>query len=358
MSAHSNNRDHDSTIPTTMRAAVWVGPEQMETSTVPVPQVPPGWCLVRTAYTGICGTDLAIWRGLHPRATAPLVPGHEISGWVAVAGAGGPAVGTLVVAEPLISCGGCGPCGSGASHVCTSLGLYGIDAPGGMAEYVALPTRVLHAVPAEVGPRAAALAEPLAVAVHAIARSDLRAGQVVAVYGAGPVGLLTALVARHNGAGAVVVSDPNPWRRQVAAGLGLTVVPEGSSMTEVLEPLTAGQGADRTIDAAAHPAVAAQLAGVTRVHGRITIVGVYEHPATPDLRAVCFKEQSISGVRVYTTADVRRAVELISAQTIDLAAFPTTAFDLARASDAFQAAAGGQGCLKVLLTPVEGLAGA
>jgi 2-desacetyl-2-hydroxyethyl bacteriochlorophyllide A dehydrogenase len=206
-----------------------------------------------------------------------------------------------------------------------------------------------------VGPRTAALAEPLAVAVHAIARSELRPGQVVALYGAGPVGLLTALVARHNGAGTVLVTDPNPWRRSVAEALGLSVVPEGMSMAEALRPFTGGQGADLTIDAAAHPAVAAELSGVTRVHGRITVVGVYERPANPDLRALCFKEQTMIGVRVYTTEDVSAAVDLIASAAIDLTAFPTTAFDLADAEAAFRAAAGGQGCLKALLTPVEGM---
>jgi len=342
----------------TMRAAVWTGADEIAVQEVPLPQVPDGWALVRVAYNGICGTDLSIFHGKHPRAQAPLIPGHELSGWVERAGATGPREGALVIAEPLISCGGCKACRDGHGHVCRRLGLYGIDAPGGMAEYVALPPEVLHEVPAGVDPRLAALVEPLAVAVHALDLSGMEQGDTVAVYGAGPIGVLTALVARHAGAGTVVVTEPSPWRRQVAADLGLTVVPEGATMAEVLAPLTDGEGADTTFDSAAHPTVAADLAAATRVLGRIVIVGVYKQPTPLDLQAVCFKEQSMVGVRVYTSADVRRAIELLASDELGLAAFPTRAFDLADVDAAFAAATSGQDCLKVLLTPLHGKADA
>ena len=282
--------------------------------------------------------------------------GHEMSGWVERAGASGPAVGTLVVVEPLISCGGCKACRDGLTHVCRRLGLFGIDAPGAMAPFVALPPEVLHAVPDAVSPRTATLAEPLAVAVHAVDLSGMKAGDTVAVYGAGPIGILTALVARHAGAGAVVITEPSPWRREVAAGLGFTVVPQGSTMAATLAPLTSGEGADTTFDTAAHPSVAVELAATTRVRGRIVLVGVYKAPTPLDLQAVCFKEQTVMGVRVYTSADVTRAIELIASGALGLDAFPTKAFDLADVSAAFDAATSGQDCLKVLVTPLPGKA--
>lgn len=341
-----------------MRVAVWTASDEVEVREVPVPEVPEGWALVRIAYNGICGTDLSIFHGKHPRAQAPLIMGHEMSGWVERAGAGGPAEGTLVTVEPLISCGECRACRGGSTHVCRRLGLYGIDAPGGMAEYVALPPAVLHAVPDVVDPRTAALAEPLAVAVHAVALSGMEAGDTVAVYGAGPIGLLTAMVARHEGAKTVVVSEPSAWRREVARGLGFTVVPEGSTMADTLAELTDGEGADTTFDSAAHPSVAAEVTAVTRVLGRIVIVGVYKQPTPLDLQAVCFKEQSLLGVRVYTSADMVRAIELIASGAIDLSGFPTRAFDLAQVGVALDAATHGQDCLKVLVTPHAGRADA
>lgn len=341
---------------TTMRAAVWTGTDEIDVTDVPLPDVPEGWALVKLAYNGICGTDLSIYHGKHPRAQHGLVPGHEMSGWVEQAAPGGPAQGTLVVVEPLLSCGRCLPCTSGSPHVCNDLGLYGIDRPGGMAPYVALPPEVLHEVPAGVDPRTAALAEPLAVAVHAVDRSGMQAGDTVAVFGAGPIGILTALVARRAGAGRVVITEPSPWRREVAAGMGFTTVPDGSTMTEVLHELTGGEGADTTFDSAAHPTVAAELTSATRVLGRIVIVGVYKQPVPLDLQAVCFKEQSVVGVRVYTSQDVAAAIDLIAGGDLDLDRFPTTAFDLADVGAAFDAATSGQDTLKVLVTPLPGKA--
>lgn len=343
---------------TTMTAVRWTATDEVEVTRVPVPEVPEGWALVEIAYNGICGTDLSILHGKHPRAEHGLIPGHEMSGWITEPGASGLAVGTLVVVEPLLTCGTCRACTTGDAHVCKNLGLYGIDTPGGMATSVALPPEVLHAVPESVDPRTAALVEPLAVAVHAVSRSGMEQGDTVAVFGAGPIGVLTALVARHEGAGTVVVTEPSPWRREVAASLGFEVVPDASTMTAVVGALTDGEGADTTFDSAAHPAVAAEVTAATRVLGRIVVVGVYKQPVPIDLQAVCFKEQTVTGVRVYTSADVTRAIELLASGDVDLSAFPTKAFALEDTAAAFEAATSGQDCLKVLVTPLAGKADA
>ncbi|RMB62132.1 zinc-dependent alcohol dehydrogenase [Tessaracoccus antarcticus] len=337
----------------TMTAALWTGPDEVGMITVDRPEVPEGWALIRVAYNGVCGTDLSIFHGKHPRASAPLIMGHEMSGWVEVACPGSPPVGSLVTVEPLITCGQCKACRDGHQHVCRNLGLYGIDAPGAMAQYVALPPHVVHAVPDGVDPLTATLAEPLAVAVHAVNLSGMEPGDTVAVYGAGPIGVLTAMVARHEGAGTVVITEPSPWRRQVAEGLGFNVVADGSSMVETLMGLTDGEGADTTFDTAAHPSVAAELTRATRVLGRIVVVGVYKQPVAIDLQAVCFKEQSLVGVRVYTSKDMARAIELIASDALGLDRFPTKVFPLADVALAMAAATSGQDCLKVLLTPMD-----
>ncbi len=336
---------------TGMRAALWRGVERVETAEVAVPELRPGWALVRVAFTGLCGTDLSIYHGQHPRATPPLIMGHELSGTVVATTDDAVAVGDLVAAEPLISCGACWACTHGHPHVCRRLGLYGIDAPGGLADYVALPAAKLHVLPSGVAPRLAALVEPLAVAVHSVANSGLRPGDTVAVFGAGPIGTLTALVARHEGAGRVLVTDPNPWRRDVAGRLGLTVVPEGETMTAAVRALTDDEGADLTFDTAGHPAVAAESAEATRVLGTVVVVGVHKHPAEVDLRHLNFAEQRMQGVRVYTTADVRRAVELVASDALGLDRLPVRVFGLDEAPAAFEAARTGDRNLKVLVSP-------
>lgn len=336
---------------TAMRAAVWHGDGTLTAEEVPLPAVPDGWALVEVDFAGLCGTDLAILAGQHPRAQAPLIPGHELSGRVVRSTDARLREGDRVVAEPLIGCGDCWACTHGSPHVCRRLGLFGIDAAGGMAQFVALPADRLHAVPAGVEPRLAALVEPLAVAVHSVANSGLAAGDTVAVFGAGPVGVLTALVARHAGAGEVIVSDPNAWRLDVARTLGFAVVPAGSTPVAAVLERTGGEGADVTFDTAGHPAVVADATDATRVLGTIVVVGVHKHPAEVDLRRLNFAEQRMQGVRVYTSDDMRRAVELVAEDALGLGRLPVRVFSLEDADAAIEAARTGERNLKVLLSP-------
>lgn len=338
-------------MPDTMQAVLWNGPHDLVSSEVPTPEVPEGWALVRPELCGICGTDLAIFAGKHPRAQAGLIPGHEIVGTVIEAGASGPAAGARVAVEPLISCGECRACRTGNSHVCASLGLYGIDAPGGLAELVALPPERLFAIPADVPIAEAALVEPLAVAVHAVRRAGVAVGDVVAVAGAGPIGVLTALVARHSGARAVVITDPTPERRAIAHDYGFTVAADDDEFAALIAGASGGEGADVFFDSAGHPAVAARFTSLTRVLGTIAIVGVYKQPAAVDLRDVCFLEHTVVGMRVYTSQDIATAVALVAAGTLGLDRFPTATFPTSRIDEAAEAAADGRSALKVFIDP-------
>lgn len=334
---------------TTMRADVWEGPHDIQERQVNVPATKDGWTLVKVAYNGICGTDLAIWKGLHPRAKAPLVPGHEISGWSA--SPEDPRRGDIVVVEPLIECGHCGPCLHGYGYVCDNLGLYGIDAPGGMAEYVSVPSDTVHYLPSSTPMLRAALVEPLAVAVHAVRLSHISEGDTVAIFGAGPIGVLTAVVAKARGAGHISITEPNEWRAQHAAKFGFSVFRDAQEMFKDSAAHNDGQLADIVFDAAAHPSVSPILTDAVRVKGQIVIVGVYKNPSLLNFQAICFKELEMAGVRVYSPEDFREAVKLIADNTLDLDEFTTSVFDLAQVDAAFDAAASGEGQFKVLLAP-------
>jgi 2-desacetyl-2-hydroxyethyl bacteriochlorophyllide A dehydrogenase len=336
---------------TTMRAAVWTAPDSIETRNIALPEVPDGWALVRSEMTGLCGSDFSILHGTHPRAEAPLVMGHEITGVVEAAGDLGPAAGTRVTVEPLIHCGECHPCSAGDTHVCRALKLYGIDVAGSLAEFVALPGSALIPISDTVPLPEAALAEPLAVAVHAVSRSGLAGGERVVVFGAGPIGVLTALVARHQGAGSVLISEPSEARRQVAEELGFDTVAPGEDPVQAIVAATAGDGADIVFDTAAHPAVAAMLPQAVRVRGTIVLVGVYKKPVELDLQAITFAENTLVGVRVYTRAAVERAVALIEAGELGLDRVPTQVFALEDTAAAFEQAMSAGRVLKVLVSP-------
>ncbi len=332
---------------TTMKAVLWDAPERLRVASVPRPSSADGESLVRIEFTGLCGTDFSILHGSHPRATAPLIMGHEIVGRI-VDSTDERLRDRRVAVLPLLSCGACAPCRAGHTHVCERLGLYGIDAPGGLAEFAVFPDDRLFPLDDAVSATVAALVEPLAVAAHAVSRSGLTGGETVAVFGAGPIGILTALVARHRGAEKVVVVEPSSERRTVAEQLGFPTLPAGETAADDVRAQLGGR-ADVVFDTAAHPSVALRLPHAAAVRGTIVLVGVYKQPTPFDLQAVTFAEQSVVGVRVYTTDDFRDAVELIRSDALGLDRIPVAIFELDRASEAFSAATSAGAALKVLV---------
>ncbi|WP_396642482.1 zinc-binding dehydrogenase [Microbacterium sp.] len=341
-------------VPPEMTAAVLTAPDTIDVLIVPVPEVREGWALIKTEYTGLCGSDFSILHGTHPRAGFPLVMGHEITGIVEVAAGTGPAAGSRVVIEPLISCGVCAPCRRGETHVCQRLGLYGIDVAGSLAEYVTVPADALIAVHPAVPVLQVALAEPLAVAVHAVERSGLSRGDTVAVFGAGPIGILTALVARHQGGDVVLVSEPSSARRDFASSLGFPVIESGEDPVEAVTARTDGDGVDFVFDTAAHPSVAAAVTRVARVRGTVVTVGVYKKPVEVDLQTVTFAELTVIGVRVYTRADLEQAVKLITEGDLGLERLPVDVFPLAETAQALARAMAAGPALKILVASGDG----
>jgi (R,R)-butanediol dehydrogenase / meso-butanediol dehydrogenase / diacetyl reductase len=321
-----------------MAAFVWRGGDEVAVEEVPRPTGGDGWVVVDVAYAGICGTDLHICAGEHPRAEAPLVIGHEFVGHVD---------GRPVAVEPLLNCGHCTPCRTGRSHVCEQLGLIGIDVPGGVAEQVRVPESRLIALPDDVDLHAAGFVEPLAVTVHAVRRSQLRLGDTVMVAGAGPIGLGVACCARLAGAGEIFVSEPSPARRRVGEELGFTLLDPEDPRADLLER-TCGELASVVFDTAAHPAVAASLASWTTVNGRIVFVGTYGKPAALDLQDIVFRELDTVGCRVYTRADMETAVSLIASGRFDPSPLITGTVPLAEAPAALDRLRSGED-LKVLI---------
>jgi (R,R)-butanediol dehydrogenase/meso-butanediol dehydrogenase/diacetyl reductase len=329
-----------------MTAFVWRGGEEVAVEEVPRPRAAEGEALVDVAFAGICGTDLHICAGEHPRAEAPLVLGHEFVGTLH-ADADGFVAGQPVAVEPLLNCGRCTPCRTGRSHVCERLRLIGIDVPGGVAEQVAVPVSRLIPLPDSLDLRPAAFVEPLAVAVHAVRRSGSGLGDPVMVAGAGPIGLAVACCARLAGAGAVFVSEPAAPRRRAAEELGFTTLDPKDPESD-LRARTGGEGASLVFDTAAHPAVAAHITSWTATGGRIVFVGTYGAPAALNLQDVVFRELETIGCRVYTRRDMETAVSLIADGRFDPAPFITSTVALSEAPTALEKLRSGDE-LKVLI---------
>jgi (R,R)-butanediol dehydrogenase / meso-butanediol dehydrogenase / diacetyl reductase len=294
-----------------MRALAWQGGDRVEVVDTKPPQPRPGWAVVDVAYTGLCGTDLHICQGEHPRAQPGVIVGHEVAGRLREP-ARGLAAGTAVLVNPLLACHECRSCRSGRAHVCDRLGLLGIDAPGGAAECMAVPDGQLVPLPPGLDLRIAALIEPLAVAVRAVRRGALRLGQRAHVVGAGPVGLLIANCARLAGAAEVTVSEPAPRRAEVAASFGFTVVAEPD------------READVVFDCTGHPAVAPAVLGWAATSATVVTVGTYPGVAGVDLQSVVLRELTIVGTRVYTPEDVEAAASLAGRDPFSLARLVTS----------------------------------
>ena len=332
-----------------IRAVSWTGVGQLTLETRASISCPDGWVLVRPDRVGLCGTDLSIFAGRHGRARPPLVMGHEFTGTIENRIAGAPPPGTRVAANPTLACGNCWPCRHQLSHTCRRLALIGIDRDGALAELVAVPVSSVFAVHPRVPADQAVLAEPLAVAVHAVDRAELGEAATVLVVGAGPIGVLIGLVAGNRGC-RVLVSEPRDARRQLTERLGFQALPPEAALADAVGSATDGVLSDVVFDCAGQPQIAAELSAITRVRGTIVLAGLYATPAAVDLHALTFAEQRLLGSRVYTDRDFRQAVSLIESDTLRLALLPTRTYGSDQVADAFAAAAQGD-VLKAMVDP-------
>ena len=338
-----------------MLAARYVGPGRVEAGRIAMPKIGDEEALIAVEACGFCGSDINIVAGTHPRAKAPLTLGHELAGRIVKISSSqnGFGVGDLVTVYPLISCGRCHACTHGNSHVCRDLRLFGFDLDGGMAQFVKVPVSALLKLPRDMSARVGALIEPLAVAVHGVARARLEGVQVVAVLGAGPIGLLTALVVQAHGIHHVVISDVLPSRIELANSLGLHAVRAGEQLRRVLMELSRQNGADLIFECAGQPSSAREMTALVRPRGVIVNLAVFKRPVEIDMQAINFREIEMVGSRVYQRDDFEVAIELASRLPIDR--IVSHAFSLQDVSVAFEAFRSGEVCKALILPPAQEL---
>lgn len=318
----------------------------------PAPEPDPGQALVEVSYCGICGSDLH-FREVPELFPAGTVPGHEFSGRIVGVGDGVDrwSPGDRVCVLPFGQCGECATCRAGNEQVCphavtSGVGL-GTGRPGGYADLVVVDERMLFSLPESVDDRAGTLVEPLAVAIRAV---DLAAGDPddpVLVLGAGPIGLLTALVLRHRGMRRAAVCSRNPARAQRAAALGLDTI----SIEEVarIEPVDAPAC---VFECAGTPAAAQLGVQTLRPLGRLLLVGLSLTPLDLAAPPIVIKELEIRGVIAYRRAQFQAAIDMLAAGAIPVDELITDVVPLAEAEAAFQAlTARGSEKVKILLAP-------
>jgi L-iditol 2-dehydrogenase len=331
------------------------GEGRVELREVSEPEVRPGWVLLEVSGVGICGTDVHILHDEHPY-WPPVTLGHEFSGRIAAVGSGveGWVEGDRVVCEPHAgACGVCHLCRRGYHQLCAEKRSPGWGIDGAMARYVAVPAHLLHRIPDEVSDRAASVCEPTAISVSAIERVGIEPGDTVAVFGPGPIGLLTAMVARALGTDRVVVigRSSSEQRLRVASELGLEVWNSSESdVVAVAQETTSGRGFDVAIDTSGAAAAIAAGVQMLRRRGRLCAVGVsgqetIEFPWDAALfRAL---DVAFSFSSSYTSGD--RSLSLMRSGVLDVEPL-TTVFPLENWREAFGAVEGRE-VVKALLSP-------
>ncbi len=276
-----------------MRALVLhaAGDARIEERPDPAPPGP-GDATVRVVRVGLCGTDATEYAAgpvltpltrRHPATgvLGPVVLGHEFVGVVEAVGSAVERLrpGDRVAAGAGVWCGRCAWCRRGRTNLCASYWTYGLSADGGLTERVTLPAAMLHPVAPHVSDDTAALAQPLAVALHAVRRSRIRPGDVVVVHGAGAIGSFVLAGAAAAGAGAVVAVDVDPVRLDTARRLGAThtVDARQDDPLDVVGELTGAALADVTVEASGLADGMARVQRLTRRGGTVLLVGL---PAT------------------------------------------------------------------------------
>lgn len=261
-----------------MTSAVFLSPGSCEIIERQTPTPTEGSVVVRVAACGVCGTDVHIYRGEFPSARFPLIAGHELAGVIEAAGPNVPYLrsGDHVSVDPNMPCGACRPCRRGLGHLCPNLSALGVTLDGGFATHCLVPARQAYKLPKDLPLLVAAMVEPVSCCVHGIERARLRPGDVVVIIGAGMIGVIMLQLARLQGASAVIVSELEPRKREMALQLGATQAldPQVEDLAGAIAKATGGAGADAVIECVGGEGTAQQAVSLAGEAGTVLLFGV------------------------------------------------------------------------------------
>jgi len=346
-----------------MKALRWHGPRDLRLVDLVESTLQPGEVRVRVAYCGICGSDLHEYvdgphaipvERPHPISgrCAPLTLGHEFCGAVVESADSGVKVGARVAIEPEYRCGKCDYCRQGQYNRCIAMGFVGLMGDGALAETVVVPAYTVHPLPDEVRFDQAAVLEPAAVALHAVRTSGLRAGDPCAVFGMGPVGLLTVAMLRQCGAGEIIAVDLHASRLALAGAMGASSVVDASRVdsASAVFAATSGRGAAIAFEVAGAQASLDATLACVRKGGEAVLVGLMGK-AQVDIFDIVNRE-----LRLTASVGYRDVFPTLIAWTarglIDPSAIVTRKVSLAQAvPEGFDALIADKDQMKVLVAP-------
>ena len=298
-----------------MKAIEVMGAFQAHVADIPMPEVKEGQALVKIRSVGICGTDVATYRGANVNVKSyPIIIGHEVAGEVCEIDENneyGIKKGDKVVLDPYMFCGHCYPCSQGRTNCCEDMHCLGVHCQGAMSEYFAHPISMLRKLPDDMDWDVAPVAEPLVISMHGLHTCKLQAGEHIAIIGAGAIGLLAAMGALAYDAIPIVI-DPVEERLQMARDWGIphTINPVTQDAVAEISKLTNGRMAECVMEASGSIPGVRNTIDYAAYTGRIALTGWPKGEVTLPTNLITKKELTVRGSR-NGAGECEEAIELI-----------------------------------------------
>lgn len=338
-----------------MQALVWEGAWQMPLQDIDAPEPGPEDVIVAVEAAGICGSDVHGYTGSTGRRFSGIVMGHEFAGQIKALGSAVTEhrIGDRVIVHPILTCGECIQCLAGRPNICMKRKLIGIHQHGAYSEAVLVPQSQLYPLPDHLTYEQGAFAEPLGIALHAVNNTPFNPTDTIVIVGAGPIGLLAMLAARHKGVARIIVTDRIASRLARAQQLGadeVINVAEQDAVARVCE-LTQGAGADAAIEAVGITATVQQALALTRTAGHITWIGNAQPEVAINMQDVVGREITIRGTYGFYQ-EFGEAINALATGEIDVRPLIDRVAPLAEGPDIFRSLADGSlDAVKVILHP-------
>ena len=336
------------------------GKEDLRLEDVDVPKLEGDGAILRVKATGICATDIKAYT-TGARTKIPITLGHEFAGEIVEASEKyREYVGKRVVVNPNIFCGRCEYCLEGEHVLCPSRYAIGIDVDGSFAEYVAIPGQAFKVggvleIPSHLSYEEASLVEPLAACFRGQKKLMIGPGDVVAIIGAGPIGLMHLKLAKVFGAAKIIMSEIDERRLEIAEKFGADHVINSAKedIEKRIMEITGGKGADAVIVAVGAGAAQKDALRIISRGGRINFfaglpTGKEEVPINTNI--IHYKQIVVLGTSIQTPYEFRKTLELVAAGVVDVKPLITHIFGLKEGLKAFSTTLRGEG-LKILIKP-------
>ena len=264
--------------------------------------------LVEVTSVGICGSDLHVYLGNHPKVKPPVVLGHECVGTVYEAAEGtGLHPGAPVAVMPLIGCGSCAHCLQNQPNVCEDRKVIGFQEPGGLAGIIKVPSNNLVPLPETAVPRRFVLFEPLAVAAHAVSLASIDPKHPVWITGAGTIGLLIALYLRDVFGMESQFVENNDNKRHITERLGFHSATDVAGLRK-----TSSTSRPVVFECTGNLGLLNSVMGALPAPSEVVVIGTFEREASTSVAGLLRYETRVLGSQMYTIEDIKRAVEVLS----------------------------------------------